>query len=58
MQSVDWMLGDSGRIVNVKYLTELIGLKATLLLMYLGMLLIFNRFIVPFASEMIAACVV
>ena len=55
MQSDDWTLSDSDRIVNVKYLTELIGLKATLLLMYCGMFLIFNRFIVPLASQMIAA---
>ena len=55
MQSDDWTLSDSDRIVNVKYLTELIGLKATLLLIYCGMFLIFNRFTVPLASQMIAA---
>ena len=55
MQSDDWTLSDSDRIVNVKYLTELIGLKATLLLIYCGMFLIFNRFTVHLASQMIAA---
>ena len=55
MQSDDWTFSDSDRIVNVKCLTELIGLKATLLLIYCGMFLMFNRFMVPFASEMIAA---
>jgi len=55
MQSDDWTFSDSDRIVNVKYLTELIGLKATLLLICCGMFLIFKRFIVPFAIEMIAA---
>ena len=32
MQSDDWTFSDSDRIVNVKYLTELIGFKTTLLL--------------------------